>query len=202
MGFWDFVKDAGKSVFGTAEAAEPKAQPAPAPQANTAPQASPAPQAQPAPQVQPQSQPQAQPQQAPQAAPAHDADTQRKLDALNAEVRAMGLDAGDVRLHLNGDTVTIVSHGADRETLEKLILAVGNIKGIARVEADLPPAPEGKPAAEPVFHEVRKGETLSEIARQHLGKASRYREIFEANRPMLSDPDKIYPGQKLRIPQD
>ena len=66
----------------------------------------------------------------------------------------------------------------------------------------MPPAPEGKPAAEPLFHEVKKGETLSEIAQQHLGKASRYREIFEANRPMLSDPDKIYPGQKLRIPQD
>ena len=47
---------------------------------------------------------------------------------------------------------------------------------------------------------MKKGETLGEIAQQYLGKASRYPEIFEANRPMLSDPDKIYPGQTLRIP--
>ena len=83
--------------------------------------------------------------------------------------------------------------------MEKLILAVGNIKGIARVEADLPPAPAGA-AAQPVFHTVKKGESLSAIAKHYLGDAGRYREIFEANRPMLSDPDKIYPGQSLRIP--
>ena len=121
---------------------------------------------------------------------------------MNAEVATLGLDSGDVRLFLDGDKVKVVSKGADRATMEKLILAVGNIKGIARVEADLPEESGASAAPEPVFHEVKKGETLSEIAQKHLGKASRYREIFEANRPMLSDPDKIYPGQKLRIPQD
>lgn len=184
MGFWDFVKDAGKSVFGEAEAAEPQREAAPK---QAAPQAAPKAGAGPAPD-------------APRAAPpSRDAETQRKLDALNAEVAALGLDSGDVRLHLNGDTVKVVSKGADRATMEKLILAVGNIKGIARVEADLPE--DANQAPEPVFHEVRKGETLSAIAERYLGKASRHTEIFEANRPMLSDPDRIYPGQKLRIPQ-
>lgn len=193
MGFWDFVKDAGKSVFGPAEAAEPQAAPRSAPAQQPAGQKA-APQ-----QAAPQ---QAAPQQA-QAAPAgRDAETKRKLDALNAEVATLGLDSGDVRLFLDGDKVKVVSKGADRATMEKLILAVGNIKGIARVEADLPEESGASAAPEPVFHEVKKGETLSEIAQKHLGKASRYREIFEANRPMLSDPDKIYPGQKLRIPQD
>lgn len=56
------------------------------------------------------------------------------------------------------------------------------------------------PAPEAVFHEVKKGETLWAIAQQHLGDGNRYKEAFEANRPMLSDPDKIYPGQMLRIP--
>ena len=60
-------------------------------------------------------------------------------------------------------------------------------------------APAGA-AAQPVFHTVKKGENLSAIAKHYLGDAGRYREIFEANRPMLSDPDKIYPGQSLRIP--
>ena len=55
-------------------------------------------------------------------------------------------------------------------------------------------------APEAVFYTVKKGDTLGAIARDQLGKASRYPEIFEANRPLLEDPNKIYPGQVLRIP--
>ena len=161
MAIWDFVKDAGKSVFGKAEAAEPKPTPATA-----------------------------------AAKPAQDPDTARKVAALKAELKALNLDKDDVHLTLRGgDTVKIETKGADRETLEKLILAVGNIEGIAKVEADLP-----ADAPQPVFHTVKKGETLSAIAKEHFGNANKYAAIFEANRPMLSDPDKIYPGQVLRIP--
>ncbi|CAM3428189.1 peptidoglycan-binding protein LysM [Paracoccus nototheniae] len=124
-----------------------------------------------------------------------DPEVQRKVAALKAELKALNLDGDDVHLRLRGDTVIVESKGADREALEKLILAVGNIQGIAKVEADLPPE-----APQPVFHTVAKGETLSAIAKAHLGDASKYNAIFEANRPMLSDPDKIYPGQMLRIP--
>ena len=167
MAIWDFVKDAGKSVFGKAEAAEAK--PAPAPAAGKAPQ---------------------------------DPETTRKVAALKAELRALNLEKDDVHLTLRGgDTVKIESKGADRETLEKLILAVGNIEGIAKVEADLPEA-EVEAGKAPVFHTVKKGETLSAIAKAYLGSASKYNAIFEANRPMLTDPDKIYPGQTLRIPQE
>ncbi|MTE00414.1 peptidoglycan-binding protein LysM [Paracoccus sp. YIM 132242] len=167
MAIWDFVKDAGKSVFGKAEAAEPAKPQAPAPAA---------------------------------AKPAHDPDTTRKVAALKAELKALNLDKDDVHLTLRGDTVKVESKGANRETLEKLILALGNIEGIAKVEADLPDAgPEAGKA--PVFHTVKKGETLSEIAKAYLGSAGKYNAIFEANRPMLSDPDRIYPGQTLRIPQ-
>lgn len=163
MAFWDFVKDAGKSVLGS----EAKAANAPAP-------ASP---------------------------PTEEQETQRKVAALKAELVALGLTAKDVHLTLRGgDTVIIQDKAADQETLEKLVLALGNIKGIARVElaGDATPAPD---APQPVFHTVKKGENLSQIAQQYLGKANRYPEIFEANKPMLSHPDKIYPGQMLRIPQ-
>ncbi|AUH35377.1 peptidoglycan-binding protein LysM [Paracoccus tegillarcae] len=137
----------------------------------------------------------------------HDAETNRKVEALQAEVKRLGLDGSQVHLRLRGDTVIVESKGADRETMEKLILAVGNIKGIAHVEADLPEdaAPAGeaqaKSGAKPVFHTVAQGENLSAIAKKYLGNANDYHAIFEANRPMLSDPDKIYPGQVLRIPQ-
>jgi nucleoid-associated protein YgaU len=48
---------------------------------------------------------------------------------------------------------------------------------------------------------VKSGDTLSAIAKQFYGDAGRYSAIFEANKPMLKDPDEIYPGQVLRIPQ-
>lgn len=157
MAIWDFVKDAGKSVFGKAEAATPTPSPA--------------------------------------AAPDPKAETKRKVEALKAELRALDLDGDDVHLTLRGDTIRVESRGADRETMEKLILALGNIEGIAKIEAELP-----EETAPPVFHTVQKGETLSAIAKQHLGNANAYHDIFKANRPMLDDPDKIYPGQVLRIP--
>ena len=50
------------------------------------------------------------------------------------------------------------------------------------------------------WYEVQKGDTLSKIAKEQYGDANRYQKIFEANRPMLKHPDKIYPGQVLRIP--
>lgn len=164
MAIWDFVKDAGKSIFGgEAKAAETPQAAAPAPGA--------------------------------------DAETERKVAALKAELAQLGLTASDVHLTLRGgDTVVIKGKARDQETLEKLILAVGNIKGIARVELAEEPGTEA-PAKPPLFHTVKKGETLSAIAKHYLGDANRYREIFEANKPMLSDPDKIYPGQSLRIPQ-
>ena len=51
-------------------------------------------------------------------------------------------------------------------------------------------------------HTVAKGDTLSHIAKEFYGEANKYHQIFEANKPMLKDPDKIYPGQMLRIPPE
>ncbi|MFD1882672.1 peptidoglycan-binding protein LysM [Paracoccus pacificus] len=184
MAFWDFVKDAGKSVFGgEAKAAEPPAPKAAAPKPAAAPAA-----AKPAATA---------PAAAPAAAPtAQKSEIEQRADALRKEVARLGLDGNDVQLTLRGDEVIIKGNVKDQATREKLILAVGNVKGVARVVAD-----DFEGGAEPVFYTVKKGDTLSEIAQKTLGSASRYKEIFEANKPMLTDPDKIYPGQSLRIPQ-
>ena len=56
-------------------------------------------------------------------------------------------------------------------------------------------------AEESQFHDVVSGDTLSGIAKKYYGNANDYMKIFEANKPMLSHPDKIYVGQKLRIPK-
>jgi nucleoid-associated protein YgaU len=59
----------------------------------------------------------------------------------------------------------------------------------------------GAPAAAPIAtYTVKAGDTLSKIAQEHLGNASSYMAIFEANRDQLTDPDKIKPGQVLKIP--
>ena len=105
---------------------------------------------------------------------------------------AEGLD-----ISVDGDTVKVSGKAPTQEEKEKIILAVGNVAGVAKVEETLE-TPE--PAAEPVFHTVVKGDNLWKISEKTLGKGARYMEIFEANRPMLKDPDKIYPGQVLRIP--
>jgi nucleoid-associated protein YgaU len=142
MGFFDFVKDAGKSLFGDDEAPEASA------------------------------------------------------EAIEKEVADLGLE-GDVKVEVSGDTVKIAGAAPTQEAREKLILAAGNVLGVAKVEEEISVA-----AAEPEasFHTVEKGDTLWKVAEKAYGNGSKYQAIFEANKPMLSDPDKIYPGQVLRIP--
>lgn len=111
---------------------------------------------------------------------------------LKAEIAELGLDSEGVEIEVEGDKVVLKGDDLDPETREKVILAVGNVEGVAEVEAE---------GAEPVFHTVEKGDNLWKIAEATLGSGARYPEIFEANKPMLTDPDLIYPGQVLRIPQ-
>jgi nucleoid-associated protein YgaU len=111
---------------------------------------------------------------------------------LEKEVSDLGLDTKGAEIKVEGDKVVVSGGDMTPEEREKVILAVGNVEGVSAVEADTPD--------EPVFHEVVKGDTLWAIAEKTLGNGSKYNAIFEANRPMLSHPDKIYPGQVLRIP--
>jgi len=114
-------------------------------------------------------------------------------ETLKQEVADLGLDTSGVEIKVEGDKVKVEGKAVSPEVKEKIILAVGNVQGVSGVEAEAD-------GPEPVFYTVKKGDTLSAIAKATLGKASLYPAIFEANKPMLSHPDKIYPGQTLRIP--
>lgn len=94
-------------------------------------------------------------------------------------------------------TVTLRGEAPDQATREKVLLAAGNVHGVASVDDQMSVA---RPEPEAKFHTVAKGDTLSAIAKTYYGNANKYMVIFEANQPMLSHPDKIYPGQVLRIP--
>ena len=115
------------------------------------------------------------------------------VEDLKKEVEELGLDHDGLDIEMDGDKVKVTGKAVTPEMREKVILAVGNVDGVAEVEDE-----SNDPAN---FHTVEKGDTLSAIAKKTLGSANRYTEIFEANKPMLSHPDKIYPGQVLRIPE-
>jgi len=121
-----------------------------------------------------------------------DENTAPAAEDLKAEVDALGLDTANVEVVVEDDQV-VVKGDVDQETKEKVILAVGNVEGVAKVKDELG-------GSDPKFHTVEKGDSLWKVAEKALGDGNRYNEIFEANKPMLSDPDKIYPGQVLRIP--
>jgi len=92
--------------------------------------------------------------------------------------------------------VTLAGAAPTQEASEKAALAAGNVANVTDVDNNLT-APVADPAQ---YHDVVKGDTLSAISKKYYGDANKYNAIFEANKPMLSHPDKIYPGQKLRIP--
>jgi nucleoid-associated protein YgaU len=112
-------------------------------------------------------------------------------------LKSLGLPADDLTIDVAGDTVKVSGSAPSQEIKEKIVLALGNAKGIAQVDESIS-TPAGEAAT---FYTVVSGDTLSQIAKKHYGDAGKYMAIFEANKPMLKDPNKIYPGQVLRIPK-
>lgn len=122
---------------------------------------------------------------------------QEVANALLARIQALHLPITGLKVIFGSGKATIEGAVATQEEKEKIILALGNVDMVDQVDDNLTvttPAPEAK------FVTVKSGDTLSHIAKEQYGNANAYMKIFEANKPMLSHPDKIYPGQMLRIP--
>lgn len=121
--------------------------------------------------------------------------------AITDYIAAQGLTANGLTVAFDGasSVVTVGGEAPDSATKEKILLCAGNVDGVASVEDNMTCLiPESEQIT---FHMVQKGDTLSAIAKAVYGDANKYNTIFEANKPMLSHPDKIYPGQNLRIPK-
>ena len=103
------------------------------------------------------------------------------------------------------DGVATICGDCDSQVIkEQAILLAGNVKGVEKIIADdlNAPAPPVEEVSKDEFYEIKSGDTLGAISKQFYGKSSQYMRIFEANREIISDPNKIHPGQKIRIPLD
>jgi nucleoid-associated protein YgaU len=120
-------------------------------------------------------------------------------DAILEYVRANDLPTQglDVSFDANTSTVTVAGTVDSQAVKEKILLCCGNVSGVAAVN-DLITVKTPEPEAQ--WHTVVSGDNLSKIAKKFYGDPNQYPKIFEANKPMLKHPDKIYPGQVLRIP--
>ncbi|MGL4231924.1 MAG: peptidoglycan-binding protein LysM [Casimicrobium sp.] len=128
-----------------------------------------------------------------------DAANRQAGDAIQSYIEAQGLEITGLTVTFDAvsGTVNVFGVAADQETKEKAILCCGNVSGVVNVNDNMS-VDQSEPEAQ--YHDVVRGDTLSAIAKKFYGDANKYPVIFEANKPMLSHPDKIYPGQKLRIP--
>lgn len=154
-------------------------------------------------------------------------DTPEEIQAKIAEhIQKQGLGISElaVKYDAASEVVTLNGFAPNQDAYEKAVLTAGNVSGVsgvqnmlklphqvaaeaaqAAVAASQSAPAEQAAAVTPVgqsrFHDVVSGDTLSAIAKKYYGDANQYNKIFEANKPMLSHPDKIYVGQKLRIPE-
>lgn len=121
-----------------------------------------------------------------------------KIKLFESVVAGSGIVVDGFSLDLDGDAITVYGQAQSVSDKEKVVLMLGNVDGIASVDDRMSVAVE-EPASD--FHTVVSGDSLSKIAKTFYGDAMKYPMIFEANKPMLEHPDKIYPGQVLRVPK-
>ncbi len=120
-------------------------------------------------------------------------------ESLKEHTSSLGLQSESVNIDYQDGKVVASGSASSQEEKEKILLALGNVDGVETIDEDISVDEPGQ--AQATFYTVKSGDTLGAIAQQHYGKASQYMKIFEANRPMLEHPDRIYPGQVLRIPE-
>ena len=137
----------------------------------------------------------------------------RKLFDTDAEA------ADNIRDHLNvrlagvknlavdfdDGVCTLTGECPDEATHNRAVLIAGDTQGVEKVVSDaltFPEPPPEEPKAKFEIYAIVSGDTLGGIAKRFYGKASLYTRIHEANKEMIPDPNKIYPGQKIQIPLD
>jgi nucleoid-associated protein YgaU len=122
----------------------------------------------------------------------------KKANQLLRFAVGMQLPVEELKVQFDDGVATVFGKADNTAVKENIIIGIGNIDGVSQVDDRMTVERVTPPA---VFYTVKSGDSLSKIAKEHFDDPMRYQEIFEANQPMLKNPDLIYPGQVLRIPQ-
>jgi nucleoid-associated protein YgaU len=128
---------------------------------------------------------------------------QEKAALIAAHIKKFGFNTSNIQVSVDNEKVTLTGTIDTMDNKNKVIVTAGNVDGISSVEDRLTvvqPPVVAPPPPEKQFYTVKKGDYLSKIAKEVYGNANKYNVIFEANKPMLKDPNLIYPGQVLVIP--
>ena len=121
-------------------------------------------------------------------------------DSITSYIKEDNPGVDNLQVTVADGVASISGEAKSAEAMEKAVLMAGNVRGVSEVNSDNVTAPAATEKVE--YYEIVSGDTLSAVAQKYYGKASAYIRIFEANREVIKDPDKIYVGQKIRIPMD
>lgn len=122
----------------------------------------------------------------------------REAEEITADIESsLGGQVKNLQVSFKDGMVTLAGTVDSVAAREKAVLLAGNVEGVEKVSDSIAVV---VPAPEPVFYTIQKGDSLSKIAKERYGDAMKWKELFEANREVIKDPDLIYPGQQIRIP--
>ena len=120
-------------------------------------------------------------------------------EKITENVAAGNLGIENLKVDYKEGCVTLSGECDDPEAIEKAVLMVGNMEGVNKVINN---TNQQELETEQVqYYEIKSGDSLSKIAKEFYGDAMAYNQIFEANKEVIQDPDLIFVGQKIRIPQ-
>lgn len=146
-------------------------------------------------------------------------------EKIRDHIQEAGIGIRNFEVEFDAGIAVLKGEVDDKATKEKAVLMAGNIAGVADVMSQIKvaapaaaaaatatqgnaagsakpvDAPAGEAAEETEFYVIQAGDTLGKIAKRVYGDAMQYPKIFEANREVIDDPDKIFVGQKIRIPK-
>ncbi len=129
---------------------------------------------------------------------------EQKAKFMEGIIKRFNLDIDGLKIEVEGEKASVWGKVKDPAVKEKVIVGIGNVDGISKVEDFIAIESESGEivdGTEPELYTVKKGDSLSKIAKAVYGDPMKYKILFEANQPMLKNPDLIYPGQALRIPK-
>lgn len=126
-------------------------------------------------------------------------------DNIQSELSTRLAGVKNLEVQFDDGVCTVNGNCPDEATRSLAVLIAGDVKGVEKVVADnltFPPPKVEEEKEKIELYEIVSGDTLGGIAKKFYGKAALYTRIHAANKELIPDPNKIYPGQKIKIPLD